>query len=216
MKESKLKHDLILRLVDICYKPEIYFENENLQDRELKEPCVIICNHTNVQDGPVLRYLFNDKDVCSLMAKDMMEKLHWKYIVSNAACIPVDRNNASTAWLHDCVSAIKEGNSVIIFPEGTTANPNDIDEFKSGFLLLAKTANVKVLPIAINGKYDLFSRGELKLKIGVPTDLNIARMNKASLEKEAERFQKIVADMYAQITDENENYFNEKLEKECY
>lgn len=214
MKKSKIKHELILKLAEFCYKPEIIFENEKIQGRELKEPCVIICNHSAIQDGPILRYLFNDENICSLVAKDMMDKIKWKYIVSNASCIPVDRNNASTAWLHDCVTELKNGNSVVIFPEGTTHKENDIDEFKSGFVLLAKTAGVKVLPVATNGIYDLFSRGKLKIKIGTPTELQLGRMSRGAMQKEAERFQGIVAEMYAEINDKK--YYNKKLEKECF
>lgn len=215
MKTSKIKHELMLKLVDICLKPEIFFKNEKNQGRELKEPCVIICNHSHLYDGPVLRYLFNDQNVCSLVAKDMMEKPKWKWLISNASCIPVDRDKASTSWLHDCLDELKNGKSVIIFPEGTTIKEKEIEDFKPGFVLLARSAGVNVLSVATNGEYELFTRGKLKIKIGEPLPLNIDKMSKDLMQKEAERFQKIVTDMYTEL--KNEDYTADKrVREECY
>lgn len=215
MKTNKFKHKLLLKLAEILYRPEITFENESVQDRSLKEPCVIICNHASVLDGPILRYVFEDRNVCSLMAKDMMEKPYWKLIVSDCACIPVDRENATTSWLHDCLNELKNGNSVIIFPEGTTHKENPIEDFKPGFVLLAKSAGVKVLPAAVNGDYRLFTKNKLKIKVGTPIDLKLSGMSRNAVQTEADSFRNIVANMYTEITDENQNYYN-KVEKECY
>lgn len=211
MKKNKFKHWLLLMLAKILFRPEITFEDETVQNRDLKEPCVIICNHTHILDGPIIRYVFKDRGVCSLMAKDMLERARWKILVSDCACIPVDRDNASMSWLHDCLDAIKDGNSVIIFPEGTTHKENPIEDFKSGFLLLARSAKVNVLPVAVNGIYRIFTKNKLKIKVGTPEPLEITTMTKKSLQNEAERFRKIVTDMY---DDFNENYY--ELEKECF
>lgn len=201
MKEKRniLKEALFMGAVNICYKPDITYENEALQGSELTEPCIIICNHMSVEDGVVVRYLFRNKNVCSLMAKDLLDKPFLKYLVGDCQCIPVDRQNASTKWLHECEKQIKEGKSVIIFPEGTTMKENAVEDFKSGFIILAMTTGAKVLPVATNGKYKLFSRKKLRFKVGTPLSLNISKMTVAGIEDEAERFKKIVKNMYDEL-----------------
>lgn len=193
MKASRWKNSVMMHLVPIIYKPKITFEYPEVQRRELNEPCVIICNHVKVADGPIIRYAFNNRNVCSLMAKDIMENPLMSAVISGCQCIPVDRGSAATSWIHDCVKEIKHGNSVIIFPEGTTLKESELESFKSGFVLLAKTAGVKILPTAIS-----YNNG-VKIRVGKPEALCSEKMTRADIINETERFYCKVEDLYSQI-----------------
>ncbi len=210
------KQLFLMKLAKILFEPEITFENESVQGNVLNEPCVIICNHsrrTSINklvgaDGAMLRYVFNNSNVCSLMAADLMEKPLLKAVVNGCDCIPVRRNAASTEWLHKCKEKLDEGKSVVIFPEGTTLKEKDIDTFKAGFALLAKMADVKVLPMAIGGVYRPFAKNKLKIKVGVPRKLQIQNGTSSELKKESKRFQHIVEDMFLSLSDDGINQSN--------
>lgn len=201
------KEKLALFLVKLCYNPKVLFEDESIQGRELKEPMVIICNHTRKTnkfrvaeaDGPLIRYAFLNKNVCSLAAKDIMAKFPWKFLMKDLDCIPVDRFSASTKWARDCAEELEKGKSIILFPEGTTLKSQEISNFQSGFLLLAKTANVKVLPVVISRTFGL-KRHRPKIKIGVPYALSTEKLTKSTRQQETERFQKIIIEMYCDLT----------------
>ena len=202
------KEKLALFLVKICYNPKILFEDELVQGRELKEPMVIICNHTRKTnkfrvaeaDGPLIRYAFLNKNVCSLAAKDIMVKFPWNFLMKDLDCIPVDRFSASTKWARDCTAELEKGKSIILFPEGTTLKSQEISEFQSGFLLLAKNANVKVLPGVISRTFGLFKRRRPKIKIGIPYELSAEKLTKTIRQQETERFRQIIVDMYCDLT----------------
>ncbi len=206
-KKSRGRLTLLMVLGKILFNPKISYEDKKVQARILKEPCVIICNHSRMLpfklsncDGPVLRYVFKNKRVCSLMAADLMERKHFKAVVQGCDCIPVRRDVASRDWLYQCKEKLENGVSVIIFPEGTTIKEKAVDEFKAGFVMLANLANVKVLPVAINGVYKPFLWKQLKVKIGVPTPLHLEKNTSRELKREAQRFQKVVEEMYLDIT----------------
>lgn len=209
---NTFKEKLACFLVKICYNPKVIFEDESIQGRELTEPMVIICNHTRKTnkfrvaeaDGPIIRYAFLNKNVCSLAAKDIMEKFPWKFLMKNLNCIPVDRFSATTKWARDCAKEMENGKSVILFPEGTTLKSQEISEFQSGFLLLAKMANVKVLPVVIHRTFGLFRRRRPKVKIGVPYAITDEKMTKSIRQAETERFQRIITRMYCDLTGESE------------
>ena len=213
---NKNKQAFLMKLAKILFEPEITFENEKVQSYTLNEPCVIISNHsrrTSINklvgaDGAMLRYVFNNKNVCSLMAADLMEKPLFKIVVNGCDCIPVRRDAASTEWLHKCKEKLDEGMSVVIFPEGTTLKEKDIEDFKAGFTLLARMANVKILPMAIGGVYRPFAKGKLKIRIGVPMKLQIQKGTSSELKREAQRFQHIVEGMFLSLKDENINQKN--------
>lgn len=203
-KSTEKKIAFFMKLAKVLFAPEILFENEAVQNRSLKTPCVIICNHSQrtlsnrfaSADGPLIRYAFRNQNTSSLMAEDLMKNPFFKAIVDGCDCIPVKRNSASTDWIHKCKKKLESGVSVIIFPEGTTIKDNAIETFKPGFALLAKLADVPVLPVAINGVYRPFTKGRLKIKISVPMKLQTEKASSAELQKEAERFQHVVEEMY--------------------
>lgn len=215
--QSLKKQAFIMFLIKKLFRPQILFEDETIQNRNLNEPLIIICNHSrrtkqNVLtsvDGPIIRYVFNNYNVCSLMAEDLMKRPLMKWAVSGCDCVPVHRNIASTDWLHKCKDMLDNGTSVIIFPEGTTIKEQDIIEFKPGFALLANLANVKILPVAINGVYKPFSKEKIKIKIGVPEALNVKAVTPIELKKKALYFQNKIEDMYFSLKeDHRSSYFS--------
>jgi 1-acyl-sn-glycerol-3-phosphate acyltransferase len=67
--------------------------------------------------------------------------------------IPIDRRAGSAAMkymLKGVQKRLSENRPVIIFPEGTRCRPGTTKGYKSGFLFVAETLNLKVVPVAVN------------------------------------------------------------------
>jgi len=54
---------------------------------------------------------------------------------------------------------LRQGKSLIIFPEGTRSRDGKLHEFKTGAAYLAKNLDKKIIPITVNGSYDIFPPG---------------------------------------------------------
>ena len=54
---------------------------------------------------------------------------------------------------------LKKGASVAIFPEGTRSKDGEIDNFKAGAFILAKDAEVPILPIVLDGTDRVVRKG---------------------------------------------------------
>ncbi|MFI3241004.1 MAG: lysophospholipid acyltransferase family protein [Alphaproteobacteria bacterium] len=70
--------------------------------------------------------------------------------------IAVNRQGASKAMkqmLKDGKERLKDGRSIIIFPEGTRLKPNAPPQYKSGVSFMYQNLNVPVVPIACNTGY---------------------------------------------------------------
>jgi 1-acyl-sn-glycerol-3-phosphate acyltransferase len=65
--------------------------------------------------------------------------------------------------MRDCERNLAEGNSVLLFPEGTRSLDGEIKTFKTGAFILAQKQNVPILPIVINGTKDALPKKSLKL-----------------------------------------------------
>lgn len=98
-----------------------------------------------------------------------------------AGHVPVDRNQGSRAAadvIGRFAEVLKNGKPLLIFPEGTRSDDGFLRPFKNGGFYAAVRANVPVIPIALEGTYDLMKKGAtdtgennmrvIKVRIGKP------------------------------------------------
>lgn len=77
--------------------------------------------------------------------------------------IPIERQNRKAAFAayDDAAKQIREGNSVIVFPEGTRGLDYTIRPFKKGPFVLAIAAGAPIVPILVHGTLDVIGKGSL-------------------------------------------------------
>lgn len=64
---------------------------------------------------------------------------------------------------------VKDGKTVLIFPEGTRGESDTIGAFKKGGFYLAKEAGVPILPVGLRGSRDVFPKGSVLVHPGKVT-----------------------------------------------
>src|SRR6266567_1921050 len=74
---------------------------------------------------------------------------------------PIDRKNRRTAVKSFDMAAerIRRGNTIVIFPEEGRSRNREMRPFQRGAFLLAIKSQVPVVPIAIDGTYDVYRVG---------------------------------------------------------
>ncbi len=82
--------------------------------------------------------------------------------------IPLDRSNRKKAIhsMNEAACRIKNGTSVIIFPEGTRSADGELQDFKKGGFMLALKAQVPILPVTISGSYNVMSKNSARIHGG--------------------------------------------------
>lgn len=67
--------------------------------------------------------------------------------------------------MKDADKQLKQGSSILIFPEGTRSPDGQIKRFKEGAFMLAKNARVPILPVVVNGTMAVLPRsGVIKFR----------------------------------------------------
>ncbi|HPC87152.1 MAG TPA: lysophospholipid acyltransferase family protein [Smithellaceae bacterium] len=86
----------------------------------------------------------------------------------SAGYIEIDRQNHEKALRSLDLAAlrIREGKSVMTFPEGTRSRDGEIKAFKHGTFYLAIQAGVPIVPISIIGSGEIMPKRSLKVKPG--------------------------------------------------
>jgi 1-acyl-sn-glycerol-3-phosphate acyltransferase len=78
-----------------------------------------------------------------------------------AGFVPLERSNRdqSLPAIDRAAQALREGNSFLIFPEGTRSRTGELLPFKKGGFIMAIQAQAPVVPVAIAGARDAMKKG---------------------------------------------------------
>ena len=147
-------------------KINVIYKNKAELDKiiENNEAIVLISNHQSNLDIQALLGYF-PKSIAFIAKKEMKK---WPLIgkwMTVMGCIFLDRKNArqGTKDLKSAMEEIKKGYSYIIFPEGGRTPDGEIKEFRKGSFRLATETGARILPITIDGTYDIQKKGSLKV-----------------------------------------------------
>lgn len=195
---AKAARGLMTGFVYMAFRPSVKYINRK---EKYKEPVIFVGNHTSHYDGLLTSVIFAGNRGCILVAKDWYEKKAFNWFLKNNRCIPMDRYGLDTAWLRLSREAMKNNQSVIIYPEGRTGKEAEPREFKSGFVMLAIMSGAKVVPYAVDGPYKMFFGRRQRVLIGEPVELTQEGkgLTPKYLEAESERFRQMVIDLGKRI-----------------
>ncbi|WP_421379040.1 lysophospholipid acyltransferase family protein [Bacillus salacetis] len=130
-----------------------------------KGPVLFVSNHEGDFDIPVL--LGYIEKPFGFMSKIEVKKVpvisQWMTVLN---CVFVDRKNKrqSVLSIRECITKLKEGHSLVIFPEGTRNKGKGINSFKTGAFRIALDAEVPIIPVHIQGTADIFENQRAGLR----------------------------------------------------
>ena len=134
-------------------------------------PAILVANHNSHLDTVVLLSLFPYRlamKVRPVAAADYFFKnryLAW-FVVNVLRIIPVDRRlRTGAAEMSRGVSAaLRAGDIVLVFPEGTRGEPESLSQFRSGISHIAMSnPGAPVIPVFLHGAGKALPRGEAML-----------------------------------------------------
>lgn len=143
---------------------------------------LFVSNHQGNFDIPILLNALNKR--VAFVAKKEIKKMpfigEWMNIVN---CIFIDREDVrqSVRAINRGAKQIKNGQAMVIFPEGTRSKDGKLNEFKPGSLKLAVKADAKIIPVTINGSINAMRKGDLLIK---PAEVTLTIGEPITLEPE--------------------------------
>ncbi len=130
---------------------------------------LIAANHNSHLDALVIMSLFKISQIHQVKfvaAKDYFCRtpfLEW-FSINIIGIIPIDRNGATKDPLGPVQNAIKEGYTVVIFPEGSRGKPEKRENLKFGVAKLMEcNPEMKLTPVFMHGLGKSLPRGEALL-----------------------------------------------------
>ena len=126
-------------------------------------PCLFAPNHQSVLDGLYLASLMDGKrfkETYFYTISKFIDGTITGHFARHHNLIPMELNGDLRASLALLERALKEGKSVVIFPEGTRSMDGTLGEFHPTFARLAQAAGAPIVPVAIDGAFKVMPRGK--------------------------------------------------------
>jgi 1-acyl-sn-glycerol-3-phosphate acyltransferase len=149
---------------------------ENLERIDPSKRYILIANHYSYFDIPCILGAI-PQPIRFMAKKSLFSIPMFGWALGRAGFIPVDRKNRRTAVKSFDLAAqrIRRGNTVVVFPEEGRSKYREMREFQRGAFLLALKSELEMVPMAIDGTYDVFrvgakrvTPGPVTIRVGTP------------------------------------------------
>jgi long-chain acyl-CoA synthetase len=141
--------------VDVFGHANIPYHNPNV---------IVVANHASHLDMGLAKYALGDfgTEIRALAAADYFfsNTARKTYFKNFTNLIPVERSGSPEVALRGAVQALQQGDTLLMFPEGTRATGGKLREFKRGLGYLVDRQRVDILPLHIQGTYEALPKGQ--------------------------------------------------------
>lgn len=167
----------------IAFRPKWIYTSEKAK-KFIRGGALVISNHNSFFDPIYLQFaIWYRRHRC--VAKADMFTGFGGTMLKLFRCLPIDRDNMNLTSFKEIIKSLKEGELVSMFPEGhINVSEKDVDDFKSGMVLIAMQAGVPIVPVYIGQRKSVFNR--MKYIIGEPIEvkkgLKMTEMNEITRE----------------------------------
>lgn len=160
----------------------------------LPEGGVLLCgNHTSMGDPIYVLAAIGHKPQIHVMAKDELMRvpvIGW--LLKKVGMIGIKRGKSDVGAIKECMKVLKNGEKLLLFPEGTRVKEGETGEAHTGAAMLATRTGVPILPVYISPKKRWFRK--TKVMFGQPYQPEYEGRRPTS-----EDYERIAEDLMARI-----------------
>jgi 1-acyl-sn-glycerol-3-phosphate acyltransferase len=149
---------------------------QGLEHLPRHEPYIAAVNHASYLDGPILlgalpgdvSFVAKQELEAQFLPRVLLRRIGTEFVER----FDVQRSIQDTERL---LQAVRQGRSLVFFPEGTLIRVPGLQPFRMGAFMIAAQAGVPVVPMGLSGTRTILRadqwfprRGTLRLTIGAP------------------------------------------------
>lgn len=111
---------------------------------------IIAPNHQSFLDIPIVGSAMPRK-MYTLGKKEFIESKKGGWFYRSMGGIPIDRNSVDLGGLKLSINVLKQGNLLLLFPEGTRSTNGRVGHIRKGAIFLSYKALVPIVPVGLAG-----------------------------------------------------------------
>ena len=142
------------------------------------------------------------------MGKDSLWKYRWSgSLFSSLGAFPVHRGTPDREALRICEEALRGGEPVVLFPEGTRQSGPEVQPLFEGAAFVAARANVPIVPVGIGGSEWAMPKGSKRIlpvkvviivgkPIPAPDRPESGRVSRKAVAETSERLHSVLQELF--------------------
>jgi 1-acyl-sn-glycerol-3-phosphate acyltransferase len=120
-------------------------------------PVLLVSNHQSNLD-PVLVGIACPRQLKYLARQGLF---FWPFSlwIRSLGAVPINRERGALGGIRTTLELLKNGNAVLVFPEGSRTPDGNLHALLPGFCLLARRSGATIVPVALDGAFEALPRG---------------------------------------------------------
>lgn len=135
---------------------------------------LLVSNHQSYVD-PIFIAAKLPRVLAFLAKSELFEPPGFNWLIRNCNAFPVKQGKGDVGAMKKTIELLQGGQAVLVFPEGSRSDDGKLQEIAAGAALVVKRAKVPVVPLVIEGAYDVWPRhrklprtGPVSVRFGRP------------------------------------------------
>ena len=126
-------------------------DDEQVAKVPMRGPLILIANHVNFLEAPVLHCRLRPRRVIGLAKAEAWESRLLGWLFDQWGAIPIRRGVSDLAALRRALAVLGDGGILAVAPEGTRSHDGRLQRGRSGVVTLALRSNAPLLPVVFHG-----------------------------------------------------------------
>jgi 1-acyl-sn-glycerol-3-phosphate acyltransferase len=122
-------------------------------------PVMLVSNHQSHLD-PVLIGVACTRQL-RFLARETLFRGPFGWLIRSLGSVPIDRDRSVVSAIKAMLKLLREGEAVLVFPEGSRSWDGQLQPMLGGFLALARRSEATIVPVTIDGAFAAMPRGTL-------------------------------------------------------
>jgi 1-acyl-sn-glycerol-3-phosphate acyltransferase len=168
---------------------------------------LLLSNHLSFLDPAVIGVQLR-RPASYLAKSELFDVPVFGRVIPKLNAFPVRQGAGDIGAVRETIKRLKEGHVLTVFPEGARSLSGELEPLAGGFTLIVRKVDVPIIPVAIEGSFQAWPRGQsmfkshpVRVKFGQPMD--VQKMKPAEIVVKVETaLRELIADLRRMKEDE--------------
>jgi 1-acyl-sn-glycerol-3-phosphate acyltransferase len=139
-------------------------------------PILLVSNHQSFLDPIIIGLAAHHRQFSAMARSTLFLNPIFSWLIRSLNALPVAQGEGDLRAMRRCIDILKQGQALLVFPEGARCKDGHTADFQPGTMLLIKRAKPQVVPVALEGAFEVWPHfrsvpkafGHIKVIYGEP------------------------------------------------